>query len=487
MSLRKKFKTGVFWSFLQQFAGQIISFSVSVLLARLLLPREFGLLAMIIVFANISKLLIEGGLTQSLIRDKDNTNQDYSTIFYFNLVFSIFLYLILYISAPLISEFYSEPQLISIIRIYSLVLIISSFSMVQMARLTKAFEFKKQMLIFLPSQIIGGVIGLFLAYNNFGVWSLVYMTISERIFTALSVWVYSKWTPRFSEFSLKRLKHHFKFGINLTGVSLIHNLYINSYSLIIGKYFSPSILGFYEKANSTKNLLVNNISHSLDKVLYPLFAEIQDDNVRLKNIYRLVMTQVFFWLTPLLLFAMIFAYPLTEFVLTEKWLPMAPYFQILCIVGILTPVQKYNVNILKIKGRTDLFLKIEYIKKIIFFIGIFFSIKFGIYGLLINIVIMNFVALYINSYFSGKMIDYPLKEQIYNLSTTILTSIFTSLIIYYIYNFHIINLLSSNFLILIIGFLLFSILYILFNFLLKNHAINDFLKIISKNKKINNY
>lgn len=482
MSLRKSAISGVSWMFAQQISTQGLSFIVSIILARILVPAEFGLVAMITFFTSLATSFVEAGLGHSLIRTKYVGEKDFSTVFFFNVTVALLLYIILFFSAPFIAAFYEQTKLTEIIRVYSLMIVISAASSVHLTRLTKNMQFKTQLIIAIPSLVVSGSLGIVLALNGFGVWSLVYMGITQSLLWSMQLWVHSKWFPKIRYFSRKKLKHHFKFGINVTIVGIINTLYLNLYSLIIGKYFSPVTLGFYARANSLKDIFVNNISYSLAKVLYPTFAQIQDDDERLKSAYKRVMAHVFFIITPLLLFAMIFAEPMIRFLLTAKWLPMVPYFQLLCIVGILAPLQSYNGNILLIKGRSDLFLRLEYIKKGIFLIGIFVGLYFGIYGLLINQIIASITGLYINSYYSGRLIGYYPKEQLNDLLSVIIISLITTAATFIIYreltaNFEIPDIVS-----LVAGFITFFGLYFSMNHLFKTEVLVNIRSMIFKRK-----
>src|SRR5690554_1985882 len=270
MSLRKKSILGIFWVFTQQFSNQAVTFIVSIFLARILMPADFGLIGMIAVFMAISQVLLNSGLTQSIIRQTNPTQSDYSTVFFFNIGASSILYIILFFSAGYIADFYNQPLLISIIRVYTLTLIINAFGAVQFTRLTKKMDFKTQMMVTVPSLIISGIVGVTLAYMGFGVWALVYMSVIQAILRTVQIWVKSKWIPSM-EFSKEKFRYHFDFSYKLGLSGLIYTLYLNTYQIIIGKFFAPAQVGFYTRASSMKDLPIGNISSTLSKVTYPLF------------------------------------------------------------------------------------------------------------------------------------------------------------------------------------------------------------------------
>lgn len=411
MSLRNQATAGLVWTFSQQFGNQIIGFVVSVVLARLLLPAQFGLIGMVTVFIAIGTSLVDVGLTQSLIRNKEVDQEDLSTVFFFNLVGSLLIYLILFFTAPVIAEFYNQQALVDILRVLGLVFIISAFGAIQGARLTKMMNFRTLTVISIPSTVVGGIVGIVLAFNGFGVWSLVYSKITEAIVKSAQLWIYSKWSPTFI-FNIEKFKEHFNFGYKLTLSGLLETIFNNIYVIVIGKYFLASQVGYYTRAQSFQKLPVSNISTALNKVTYPLFAQIQDEDSRLKRIYKQIMQSVIFLISPILIFAAVLAEPLFRFILTEKWLPAVPYFQILCVSGILYPLNAYNLNVLKVKGRSDLFLKLEIVKKALVSIGIIIAIQYGIYGLLYSQAVLSVISFFINSSYTNKFISYSLLEQL---------------------------------------------------------------------------
>lgn len=419
MSLRKQAKSGVVWTFTQQFGNQLISFIVSIFLARLLLPEEFGLIGMIAIFYSVGRGLMDSGLTQSLIRSRDLDQEDFSTVFFFNLAASVLIYLIIFFCAPLIADFYDRDILTSIIRLYCITFIIDSFSSVQRTRLTKKMDFKTQTLITIPSTLLGGIVGITLAYLDFGVWSLVWSQITTAFIGSLQLWIYSKWTPS-AVFNKEKFKEHFHFGYKITLSSLLNKIFNNIYLILIGKFFQPAQVGFYTRAETMKQLPVNNISNALDKVTYPLFSGIQNDNKKLKSIYRKIMQLIVYVLAPVLIFAAVLGEPLFRFLFTEKWLPAVPYFQILCLTGILYPVQSYNLNILKVKGRSDLVLKLQVIKKALVVVGLIIGLQFGIFGILYSQLILSVINFFINSYYADKFINYPTLQQVKDISAPIL-------------------------------------------------------------------
>ena len=479
MSLRKKTISGLIWNFTQQFSVQLIGFSIGIILARVLLPAEFGLVAMLTVFIAVGNSLLESGLASSLIRSSDLGQDDYSTVFFFNLGGSIVLYGIVYLCAPLVASFYHQDVLTLILRIYALDFIINAFYGVQNARLTKEMNFKIQMKIQIPAVLVGGLLGVFLALAGYGVWSLVWMGLFQSFLSTVMHWIYSGWTPSWV-FSRECFKKHFYFGYKMTLTGLLDILYKNIYVLIIGKYYSVVQLGFYSRADSVSQLPIANISAVINKVTYPMFASIADDDLRLKAVYKKLMQQVIFWNAPILILLAVVAEPLFRFLLTSKWLPAVPYFQILCIAGVMYPLHAYNLNILKVKGRSDLILKLEFIKKSICIVGILCVFPFGIYGLLYFQLLFNFIGYYINSIYSGKLINYSIREQIVDIIPIIATSAFAGVLCYMADRLCFNTLQLPDITRLIIDCFFFALIYLASSSILRLAPIHDFKQLILK-------
>ncbi len=369
-------------------------------------------------------------MTQSLIRSQNLDNGDYSTVFILNVVVSVFIYCVVYFLSPFIASFYSEPGLVKILRVLSLQIPLASFTSIQETHLTKEMEFRKQMLIQIPSKLISGILGIALAYSGFGVWSLVYMYLSAVFINSLLLWFSSNWWPK-AIFDLAKLKYHFNYGIKLTLSSLVTTIYENIYQILIGKYYSSTDLGFYTRALETQRLPVSNLSAALNKVTFPMFAMIQNDDEKLKKSYKALMIQVVFWVLPAMLILNISSEPLFNLLFTEKWSESIPYFELLCFAGICYPLSSYNLGILKIKGRSDLFLKLEIIKKSYITIFLIMFLTKGILFLIILSVITSFIAVILNSYYSGRLINYGLIEQLKDLIPTVLLALFVYFLTYY--------------------------------------------------------
>lgn len=433
MSLKRQAMSGVFWTFTQQFSVQIINFGVQIILARLLLPEMFGLIAMLSVFIAIGHTLMDGGMTTSIIRSKNPDQLDYSTVFVTNLLISFMVYALVFLCAPLISEFYDQPILKKILRVYALTFVIKSFVAVHLAKLTKEMNFKLQMKLQILSTIIGAVVGVGMAYQGYGVWSLVFLNLTQTLVFTIQTWIFIKWKPSFI-FNKRRFQYHFNFGYKMTVSGLLDTIYKNAYNIVIGKFFAPSIVGFYNQADTMRLFPVSQISTVMGKVTYPLFSSFTNDK-QLKSAYKTTMKLVLFAVIPTMLVLIIVAKEFFLLLFGEKWLPAVPYFQILAIASIVRPLSSYNLNILKVKGRSDLFLKVEVIKKILGVLAIIVALPFGIMTLVISLTIVSYFFTFVNMWFSGRLINYSMWEQIKDVAILFIVGIILAIISFYLHQY----------------------------------------------------
>lgn len=429
MSLKKQTLAGLVWTFTDAFLVRGLSFVAMIILARWIGPTDFGLIGMIAVFIAMGKSLTDSGMTNSLIRTKEPEQTDYSTVFIVNLTMSVLVYCIIFYSAPHIADFFGYSILINIIRVYCLLFLVISFSAVQLAILTKEMKFKKIAIINFPSTLIGVSVGLYLGYSNYGVWSIVWMYLSTEIVRTVLLWLTSNWNPSLN-FSKVKFKLHFKFGYKLVLSGLLDTIFKNIYNVLIGKYFSAQTLGFYERSKQFSEYPSANLTSILSKVTYPMLSQMQDNPVRLENIYRKLIRISFFIIAPLMLGAAALAKPLFLLILGNEWLPAVLFFQILTLAMILYPIHSFNLNILQVYGRSDLFLKLEIIKKIIISISVLVAFQFGVVGLVWSSVFTSVAALIINMFYSSKLINYPIQQQVKDLSITLIIALFTALMMF---------------------------------------------------------
>jgi len=474
-SIRISGRSGMLWSFLIQGGTQAINFIVTVLLARLLMPEEFGLIGMIAIFLAISRALLDGGFVSSLIRTKDADNVDYSTVFFVNLISSVILYGILYFTAPFIAGFYGEDILINLIRVLGLVLLINAFSLIQSTKLNKALQFKTQFKLQLPSLIISASISIWMAYNDYGVWSLVAKDITYSFLATIQLWWYSQWIPSFV-FDKVKFKYHFNYGYKLSLTQIINTSFNNLYNVIIGKYFSAAQLGYFTRSRSLEQLPTGFFYNAFNRVFYPLLAKVNEDDQQLKKVYSQLMKVVVFIVTPILIYLGVVAEPLFRWLLTEKWLPAVPYFQLLLISGIFYPIHQYNLNICKIKGRSDMVLKLSMLQNSLLLIGAFSAIWFGIYGLLYSLILINILITITTAHYSGKLIEYNFKNQFSDIMPILILNMMVALILYFLQITWFVN--WSDLFNLTFSAVTFGILYLFAAFTIKMTVLKDLLSYI---------
>lgn len=412
---------GVIWSAIERFSVQGISFLLSIVIARLVTPGEYGLIAMLAIFMAIAQTFIDSGFGNALIQKKDRDEVDYSTVFYFNIAVSFILYAVLYFCAPLISRFYNEPELTAVTRWIGLNLIFISFSTVQRTRLNIDLNFKLQAKISLAAVIISGLVGITLAYHGFGVWALVFQSLSNNLLATVLLWISAKWHPLL-KFSISSFKRLFSFGSKLLASGLLHTIYLNLYSLVIGKFYNAADVGFYNRAYTISQYPSTNIVMIMTRAMYPVQCAHQDDDQWLVNNFLSYLRMACFIVFPLMTLLAVIAKPLVLIVLTEKWLPAAELISILSLAYMWYPVMVINNQILNVKGRSDLFLKAEIIKKIVAVAILCATLPFGIQWLCWGVLIYNIFDMVLIIAFSRKLIDVGYLLQIESLlSLLILT------------------------------------------------------------------
>jgi len=411
-SLKKQAVSGVAWTSVERFAQQIIQFVIGVAIARVLSPADYGVVGMTAIFFAIANTFIDSGFGSALIQKKNRNEDDYSTCFYFNIIVSVILFGIIYVCSPAIARFYRTPILCDVTRVLSITLIINALSISQTSKLTAEMQFKPMAVITVVSQLATGALGLFMAYTGYGVWALVFQQICGSIVRLVLIEVYLKWIPKWI-FSKESFHHMFSFGSKILCSSLINTIYDNIYTLVIGRVFSPKEVGYYNRGNQFAYLPSQTLLSIFMKVAYPLMAEVQDDVDKLRKTYKKFLRVPLFVLWPILFGLMALAKPLILLLLGEKWLPCVPILQVLCIGNFFNPLTHINLNILYVKGRTDLVLKLELIKKPIAFAILFGMIPFGLWWLCLGRAIYEFIAYCFNCYYTQKFINFGFWKQMY--------------------------------------------------------------------------
>jgi O-antigen/teichoic acid export membrane protein len=410
VTLKQAVIKGFTWSFVDSLVQTGLAFVVGIVLARLLSPAEFGLVGMITIFISVSGSFVDSGFGNALVRKKECTDLDYSTVFYFNLAVGIVFYWVLFFCAPDISRFFNEPRLTKLIQVLSIVLVINSFALVQQTILTRRIDFKLQARISLIASLVSGLIGIVLAFIGFGVWSLVVRQICHSGIKSALFWVWNRWRPVFA-FSRASFAELFSFGYKLLLSGLIDTVYQNIYLLIIGKFFSAQDLGYFTRARQFQSLPSENINNVVRRVSYPVLARMQDDKAALKKNYQKLLKGVMFVTFVLMLGMGAVAEPMVITLIGEPWRPCIVYVQLLCLVGMMYPLHALNLNILNVHGRSDLFLRLAVIKKILALPVIVIGVMFGIEAMIIGMIVNSQIACFLNGHWSGRFIGYPIREQ----------------------------------------------------------------------------
>lgn len=410
-SLRGKAVKGVGWSFIDSFAGQGITFLVGIILARLLTPEEYGLIGIITIFISVFNSIVDSGFSNALIRKTDAKEIDYSTVFITNMVVSIVLFFALFFSAPLIADFFNQPQLKSLSQVMASIVVINAFAIIQRTLLVKRIDFKTQTKVSLISSITSGVIGVTMAYCGYGVWSLAGQQLSRQLLNTFFLWIYSRWFPKL-QFSWNSFRDLFGFGWKLLVSGLIDTAWREVYQVVIGKCYSPATLGQYTRSQQFGSIFSSNLNSVVQRVSYPVLSSIQDDKDRLKQAYRRVIKVTMLVTFSLMLWLAAVAKPMIQVLIGDQWLMAAELLPIICFQMMLYPLHALNLNMLQVQGRSDLFLKLEIIKKSVGVIPLLLGIFVNIYWMLWGSVFTSFFAYYLNCHYSGKFLDYPMLSQV---------------------------------------------------------------------------
>jgi len=402
---------GVRWSFADNVINQGVAFIVGIVLARILSPDEYGLIGIITIFITVSNSIIDSGFSSALIRKTDIKDEDYSTVFISNLVISIVLFLVLFFSAPLIARFFAREELVALTKVMASVLIINALGIVQRSILSKRIDFKTQAIVSLISSISSGIIGIVMAIKGFGVWSLVGQQLSRQLLNTIFLWVFNFWFPKL-KFSIKSFKELFSFGSKLMLSGIINTVWTQLYNVVIGRFYSSATLGQFTKAQQFSNMFSSNITGVVQRVSYPALSSIQNDRERLKAAYQKVIKVTMLLTCCCMIGLAAVAKPLVLVLIGEQWLPCVPFLQLICFEMMLYPLHALNLNMLEVQGRSDLFLKLEIIKKFVAVVPLLLGIFINIYWMLGCGIFAGFFAYYLNAYYSGTMIGYSFKEQI---------------------------------------------------------------------------
>lgn len=473
-SLKHKAVKGILWSSVERFSVQGVLFVVMVVMARLLTPKDYGLVGMLAIFIAVAQSLVDSGFSQALIRKQNRTEKDNSTVFYFNIAVGLFLYGVFYLAAPLVARFYNSPELTDLMRVVCLSVVFNSFAVVQRALLTVNIDFKTQAKASLTAAVTSGVVGIGMAYTGFGYWSIAAQQLVNLGLCTLLLWIFAHWRPSWC-YSWESFRELFGFGSKLMVSGLLDTVYRNMYLLVIGKVFSPSALGHYTRAHQFSEFPSSNLTGILQRVTYPVLCQIQDDDERLASIYRRFLRVSAFLIFPLLVGLSAIAHPFILILLKEQWSFAAMLLQILCFAMMWYPIHAINLNLLQVKGRSDLFLRLEVIKKVIAVLVLCITIPMGLVAMCVGQIFSSLIALIINTHYTGLLIQVGFLRQMRDLLPTLLLSLTMWGVVYTL-----VNVLSGLWLQLIVGIIVGLIYYTAISYLFKFQELKELISILRK-------
>lgn len=421
-NMKNKAISGLIWQYAEKCGAEIIQFLVSIIIARILSPSDYGLIGLITVFISIANVFVTSGLGQALVQRKETDNTDYSTVFFCSFAFSLVIYSVLFFVAPLIAEFYNAPALVSIVRVLGITVIIGAVNNVQRAYVQKTMQFKRFFVSTLIGKLFSAIVGICMALNEYGVWALVGQQIAMIAVDAIVLWITVKWRPQMI-FSLRRMKELFSYGWKLLCSALIDTVYSNIYSLVIGKVYSASELGYYNRGKQFPLLVINNINTSIQSVLLPVLSEAQSETGKLKAMVRRSIVTSTFLIFPAMAGLAAIAKPLTVFLLTDKWLPALPFIQFCCFTYAFWPVHTANLQAINAVGRSDITLKLEIIKKIIGITVLCLTLPYGLMVMMTARCITTVISTAINAFPNKKLLGYTYWEQVKDMAPSFVLSL----------------------------------------------------------------
>ncbi len=464
--LHGKTVKGFFWSFMENFLSQAVTFVVGIVLSRLLSPDLFGLVGMIMIFIAVSEIFVNSGFHQSLIRKQNVGPEDLSTVFFTNLAIAFVFWLILQLISPLVADFYSQPIIGEILPVFGVVVLIDSLALVQKTDLTRRLDFKLLTKISVVANIVGGVVGIVAAYQGLGVWSLVLKSIFQKLTSTLLLWLQNEWRPILI-FSWNLLKEHFKFGNRLLISGIIDTVFANLYYLVIGKYFSTADVGFYSRADQFQKLPSSNFSNIISRVSYPVMSSLNHDLEALKKAFHRILVGAMFIAAPMMFTLAVVSDTFIVVLIGQNWLPSAIYLKLLSVIGAFYPIHHLNLLIPQVMNRTDVFLRVELIKKALVVGIVFFGVQFGIQWMLLATLFFNLIAFVIHGYWTQKFLSYTLFQQSKDLIAPLVMGLIVAMSVIGVRQ---ILKIESSLLFLIVQIIVAFIAYIIFlKFVFKKH------------------
>lgn len=429
MSLKTKTVKGVIWNAIELFGGQFVQFVVTIILARILVPEDFGVIGLLVIFMGVSTAILDSGFSQALIRKQDTNNEDYTSIFYFNIVIGIVIYIILFVTSPLISSFYRFPELTNIARVSFLAIIINSFGVVQNAKIIREVKFKILAKRTVIANALAGILAIGLASKGYGVWALVMQSLFASFLRVALLWNFSKWHPSLN-FSFEPIKKMLPFSINLMFSGVLDVIVTNIQTLLIGKFYTRADLGYYTQAKRLESIPSNTLTAIVRNVTYPILSTIQDNVEQLKQAYRKIIGVTLYFVFPLMVGLMAAGDNLISVLFGPKWAPAVDYFIPLCLMGAIFPLYSINLNIFLVRGRGDIFFKVNVAKRIVTLAAVILAVPVSVYAIVWGQVIAALINTLITMVFSGKEIKYKFTEQLKDIALIVICSVIMAVCVF---------------------------------------------------------
>lgn len=430
-NLKDKTVKGVGWSAIDALLSHGVTFLVGLVLARLLSPEEYGLIGLVTIFTSVLLGVVDCGFSNAIIRKQHVTDEDYNTLFVFNLAISIALFALLFFSAPLIASFFDRPQLIPLVRVMGLLLILQAFSIVQYTIFSRRIDFKTKTKANIIAAASSGIIGIGMAFAGCGVWSLVWQHISRQLIFTICLWVFNKWLPKL-RISIESLRYMWGFGWKLLVSGLIYNIWNQLYQVVVGKYYSPATLGQYSRSKEYASIFAVGMTNIVQRVSFPVMSQVQDDKERMISGYRRIIKDTMFVTAVLLISLGAVSEPLIYCLIGPKWHEAATYMPLICISMSLYPLHAINLNMLQVQGRSDIYLYVEIIKRVISVGPLCLGIFVNIYWMLIGSIITGIISFFLNTYYTGKKLGYTSWDQIKDIAPSYFIAIVVAISVYFL-------------------------------------------------------
>ena len=426
---KQSFFSNLLWRFMERCGAQVVSFVVSVVLARLLDPSLYGTIALVTVVTSILNVFVDSGMANALIQKKNADDLDFSSVFYFNVAFCLVLYTLLFFCAPLLSRLYHNDSLVPVFRVLGLTIVVSGVKNVQQAYVAKTMQFRRFFFSTLGGTILSAVVGITMAYKGFGIWALVAQMLLNAAASTAILWLTVGWRP-LRAFSLERLKGLVSYGWKILVSGLLDTVYLKVYQLAVGLRYTEADLAFYNKADQLPLLVVENINTSIDSVLLPVLSAEQDSREAVRSMTRRAIKTSSYIMMPLMAGLAVCAEPLIRLLLTEKWLPCVPYLRVFCIMYALYPLHTANLSAIKALGRSDIFLKLEILKELVSIVLLFLVLPLGVFAVAVSVLVSGIVSLFINAWPNHRMLDYRIRDQLRDTAPAVLMSLGMSALIF---------------------------------------------------------